>query len=245
MDSLQFLPECAKDWKEELMSLRFWGKKKEKEDRIAAGLDQLGERLFSIGEQLTRFTGQVAGIGEQAAGIGAQVNKLARIQYKTGQELQGKLDRVAAGMDSVQRWQFDHDVDADRLNVLEQQVEYLTMAIIGQLDDIDLVCDGLNGEGSETWRQLLRLWGDRLLAVLAGVGVYEADVVGRTFDPQLSEAIGAVARHIPAGGGESAGPIVPYEVVEVVKRGFYRNDGRLLRRAQVITLLEERLDEPK
>ncbi|MFZ5651840.1 MAG: nucleotide exchange factor GrpE [Bacillota bacterium] len=220
----------------------FWGKKGKIEE-IAGGLDHMGKQLTCIGEQVARIAGQLAGVGEQSAEIGSQVNKLARIQYKTGQEIMGKLDRLAAGMDLVQRWQSDHDAGASRLNVMEHQIEYLTGVIIGQLDDIDFVCAGLQGEGRENWRKLLRPWGDRLLAALAEVGVYEVDVIGRTFDPQLAESIGAVARDSSAGGGETSGPRVPYEVVEVVKRGFVLSDGRLLRKAQVITVREDCTDE--
>jgi len=35
---------------------------------------------------------------------------------------------------------------------------------------------------------------------------------------------------------------LPYEVAEVVKRGFIDNDGRLLRKAQVITYEEDDIE---
>jgi len=223
------------------MNFKFW-EKKGKIEEIADATDQLRQQLTKIGEQVTGITAQVAGNGEQAVEVGVQVNKLARIQYKTGQEMLGKLDRLAAGMETVQCWQADHAVDVARLNAVEQQNRYLTEVLIRWLDDIDFACAGLRGQDQERWGQLLEQWGNQLLAALAEIGVHEINLLGRTFNPQWAESISTVARGASAGDREI---LVPYEVAEVIKRGFVHSDGRLLRKGQVITIREDCTSDQK
>ncbi len=206
------------------MNLKFW-MKRPKTDEFAGNTDQLREQLSQL--------------GEQSAEIGVQMNKLVRIQYKTGQEILAKIDRITAGMDAVQRWQTDQEVNVARLNEMERQIDFLTGILVRWLDDIDYVCAGLQGEDQGRWRQLLEQWGGQLLTALAEVGVREMDLLGRTFNPQWAESIGTVARDPSGVDGEITRLLVPYEVVSVIKRGFVYSDGRLLRKAQVISIQED------
>ena len=180
-------------------------------------------------------------LNEQLNQIGEQVNKLARLQYKTGQELQSKMERLNTGLEAVEQRQITYDRDLKNLNILKNQVEYLTEVLINRLDDIDLLYAQLKGEGQETWQKLLEQWAFQLLEALGQIGICELNLTGSSFNSRLAESIGTVNRNtvftesLETGDGTAA---VPYQIVEVVKRGFIYNDGRLLRKAQVITLQE-------
>ncbi|MEW6663167.1 MAG: nucleotide exchange factor GrpE [Bacillota bacterium] len=182
---------------------------------------------------------EISGNREQVAEIEAVLNKLARVQYKTGQDIQGKLDRLTATTEAMRQWQAAHEIDKDRLESLERQVAYLVETLIAWLDDIDLVLSRLQGE-RQTWGALLEQWATQLVRALAATGIRELDLLGRSFQPQWAEAIGAVNRSgLPAAEDGRTREYVPYEVLQVIKRGFATEDGRLLRKAQVITLKEE------
>ena len=222
------------------MNWKFWTKGEKADDQ--AVIKQLYEQVNRIGECLIQVSAQVTGNSTQLNEIGGQVNKVARIQYKTGQDMQNKLERLSSGMDDLQHWQAAHDVNVARLNILEQQIENIAESLIHWLDDIDLVCSRLQGEEQEMWRQLLQQWARQILGLLTEAGIRELDVIGRSFDPRWAESISTAARNpamVSSSDCEEANPFVPYQVVEVIKRGFALSDGRLLRKAQVITLQEE------
>lgn len=221
------------------MNWRFWTKRKAD---VQADIVQLREQLTLIGEYIARINERVAENGAQLADIGEHVHKVARIQYKTGQDVQSKLERLSMGMDALQQWQAANDVDRARLNMLESQIEHIAASLIHWLDDIDSVSFRLQGEEQDNWRQLLQQWSVQILAVLAESGILEIDALGRSFDPRCAEAISTEARPpevVYTSDGGKVRSLVPYQVMEVVRRGFMHSDGRLLRKAQVITLREE------
>ncbi len=216
----------------------FW--RKRKKDR--AIVEQLAEQSAQISQGLAFLTEELGGNRQQISEIEAAVNKLSRLQYKTSQDIQGKLERLTADIGSVQQWQAAHETDRDRLAKLERQVGYAAENLISWLDDIDLVLNGLQGD-SKTWGALLNQWAARLVYTLAEIGIREVDLLGHSFQPQWAESIGTVNRScLPAAEGGGATVYEPYAVVQIVKRGLMTEDGRLLRKAQVITLKEDELD---
>lgn len=224
----------------------FWKLWMKEKSYVQTSLEQLREQLSQVIDLLNHFSEEMKGNSEQVTGIAAQVSKVARLQYKTGQDLLGKLERLNAGVDDLQRRQDVYDVNEASYKTLELQINFLVEVFIHLLDDIDLVSSRLQGEGQEVWRHLLNQWARQILMALKETGIRELDILGHSFNPQLAEAIGAVDCDLAddgASGGENVRPLVPYEVVEVVKRGFAFNDGRLLRKAQVITRKEKVLDE--
>lgn len=91
-------------------------------------------------------------------------------------------------------------------------------------------------------RPLLEQWAGQIVIALARAGIHETEHLGRSFDPEWAESIGTAApvprEAIAVSGDGQDRSYVPYEVVEVVRRGFVGNDGRLLRKARVITVRE-------
>lgn len=83
------------------MNWKFWvSGKKTGEQAI---MEQLREQLSQIGECLVQVSTEMTGNTTQLAEIGEQVNKVARIQYKTSQDMQNKLERLNSGMDGLQQ----------------------------------------------------------------------------------------------------------------------------------------------
>jgi molecular chaperone GrpE (heat shock protein) len=205
-------------------------------------MEKMSGQLTKIDELAGLLSVQVTGIAGQATEIDAHLNRATRMQYRTGQETQEKLEHLSAGMDTVRQWQTSHDIDTARLDDLERQNNFLTEALMRWLDDIDHVHARLLGGEWETWRQLLERWAGQLLQTLADIGIYEINVLGAAFDPQWAESIGVAGRdQFPLNSSESENgrAYVPYEVVEVTRRGFAFSGGRLLRKAQVITIRED------
>ncbi|KKM09909.1 hypothetical protein SY88_17220, partial [Clostridiales bacterium PH28_bin88] len=70
----------------------FWQKRKKDQ----AILEHLAEQSAQVSEGIAVLREEISGNREQVAEIEAALNKLARVQYKTGQDIQGKLDRLTA-----------------------------------------------------------------------------------------------------------------------------------------------------
>lgn len=219
------------------LNWQFW--RKDKKDLLEQALQQLDE----VKQGLESLAEQASGNSEQMLEIVSTINKLARVQYKTGQDVQGRLGELSSAAEGIRQWQAAHEVDVAKLNLLGRRIDYLAEVIISWLDDIDLILDRL--EAQDTWRPLLDQWAAQLREALSKTGIYELQLLGCSFEPQLAEAIGTVSPSqsgLPRAGDTSAGPNVPYEIVKIVKRGFVAGDGRLIRKAQVITVKEEELN---
>ena len=206
---------------------------------------QLAEQSAQVNKGIAVLREEQSGTREQVIEIAPALNKLTRVQYKTGQDIQAKLDRLAATLEAGLAWQAAHEIDKDRLQLLERQVDYLAETLIACLDDIDLVSRRLQGE-EKAWGALLEQWATQLVRALAAAGIHELHLLRHSFQPQLAEAIGTISRFaLPPAEDGGTRDYVPYEVIKVIKRGFATEDGRLLRKAQVITLKEEETDAPE
>lgn len=211
------------------MGLLFWQRNRQSE------LDVAVSRIF---DQLKELKGDVAEIAagslKQREEVAGQLAKLARLQYKTGQDTQVKLEQLTQALAEVRQWQAEYRVKSEELNSLHGQREYLLNTLLCQLDDMDRACAGCKDKENNAWLLLLQQWQQRIISVLTEMGICEVDVLGKTFDPQVAECVGVVPG-IPASA-------VPYEVAEVVRRGFANSEGIILRKAQVITYGEDTHD---
>ena len=209
------------------MSWLFW--KRDRESEIDNAVSQLGSQLAEIKENIAKINERTANGLEQWEEFSGQLTKLTRIQYKGGQETHGKLEQLAQGIEKMQQWQ---NAEKESVHTLTRQREYLLDVLVCQLDEIDAAYAGLENREDHAWQSLLQQWAQRIIAAMAEVGIYEVDVVGKTFEPQVAEGVGVVPR-TPGTIGD-----VPYEVVQVIKRGLMNGEGNLLRKAQVITYQE-------
>ncbi|GAB6153646.1 hypothetical protein JCM17380_23960 [Desulfosporosinus burensis] len=205
-------------------------------------LAQMQELLTPINQHLTFINQQATDSSEQMVEMGDQLRKLGRLQYKSGQDVQGKLEGLSSRLETVQQWQEAYTIDKSRLDSLEQQIGQVSEMLLVWLDDLDLLSNSLREQGQDGWLKLLETWTSQVLQALQIHGVNEILVVGTSFDPKLAESIGTVVRQpVKANATEEDSlPVsLPYEVAEVVKRGFVNNDGILLRKAQVMTYQED------
>lgn len=232
------------------MNWRFWEVVKKQDERLSPAiineqlanmlgrLENLEAYLKDSQQQVYNIDGQLAQNADQLTETTTQLQKLARLHYKTGQETQGKLDKLITGMDEIQHWQGQYLENNNQLQLKDQQVALLTEAVIRQLDDLDYICQALKEDASNNWQQMFEQWAAQLVQALAKAGILEIDLYGKSFDPRLAEAIATVTREealkmCPDTGTEA---LLPYQVVKITRRGFITPQGRLLRKAQVITV---------
>lgn len=212
------------------MGWKFWSNHKN-------GMIRIDEQLTQVGQRLDMLCGQQSEGVKQTAELTEQLRKLGRLQYKTSQGWQGRLDELNAGLAAVRQWQAVYTVDKPRLDTLERQTEYLAEFLITWLDDLDLLTSHLHKQGQVAWHQLLDKWTLQVRQALELLGLQEIPVLGTSFDASIAECLGTVERPQNTGNRQDEKVIqlpIPYEVAEVVNRGFISRDGSLRRKAQVI-----------
>ena len=219
--------------------------KKDNSSEIAARMEQMEERLRQVNANVLEVSSGVAESLRQQAESSIQLTKLMRLQYKSGQETRGALEELSHGLLEVRQWQAQSGDFEARIDELGRQRQYAVDVLVAQLDDLDHVCAGLGSTVNETWLTVYQGWAQRVLSALAAMGIVEIEVLGQTFDPQIAEGVGVKDRpqkiEAPEMEEQGLGTThfhVPYEVAEVVKRGFSSAEGQLLRKAQVITYQE-------
>ncbi|TWH48770.1 nucleotide exchange factor GrpE [Sporomusa sp. KB1] len=208
------------------MNWFFWKSNNYKE--MDTRIEQLDESLQQIKNIMLAMSNTVTECWEQQEESRGQLTKLTRLQYKSGQETQSKLEQLAQGLLVVQQLV----AGEERAAALKQQHQYALEVLLRQLDDIDSVSAGLIHTEDNAWQPLFKEWAQRIITALAEMGIYEIPVLGKVFDPQMAVGVSSVIR--PA----ELATVTPYEVAEVVKRGFITGEGQLLRKAQVITYQE-------
>lgn len=178
-------------------------------------------------------------LAEQCQGLAEQVTKLSRLQYKTSKDMQGKVDVLQDSISSLQTRQ-NNDNDEKDLHIIrtETNIEEVANSLIRWLDDLDLVCSNIIGEEQEEWKKILKQWSNQISEQLECLGIIELQVIGTSFDPTLAESIGTTSKNKADTKYKEIAvqTDIPYQIVEVLKRGFIRKNGALLRKAQVITL---------
>lgn len=178
-----------------------------------------------INEQFDVRFSMINELSHQINDIHAQVMKLTRLQYKATQNMQGQLEQITSQIECLQQTQ--NEANTDELNALiERNIRWL--------DDMDQLNAQL--QDGDAWKPILQAWTDQLLASLKENGIVEIDVLGKQFNPQLAESIGTrSALHTST----DEASYIPYQTLEVIRRGFIHRDGRMLRKAQVLTLSPE------
>lgn len=211
-------------------------------EQLRQQMDQLTNQVRSLKQALDQQNQTLASIIEaqekqlqQQQELQAQTAKSAQLQYRWTQQQNNLLEAI-----------------------LEQQEEADTHAeLLGQsiaahvqlLDDVSTAMRHLqaqSGSGTDqtnanqAWTGVLRQWQQRLHSTLEQLNVEPLDPVGQIFDAKLAEAGGTVspseAAEYFAHHAQSAP--APYTIVETLRLG-YRWNGRILRKALVVTVNEE------
>ncbi|MEC9281708.1 MAG: nucleotide exchange factor GrpE [Bdellovibrionota bacterium] len=123
------------------------------------------------------------------------------------------------------------DFDNYRKKVIEERsswkkygAEGVLRQIIGVLDNFDLaLMTEVNPENLQSFHEGVKMIRAEMGSSLGTAGVQEIEVMGKAFDPQVHEALGA----------EESSEVEDGHVLRVFKRGYKLHD-RILRPAQVI-----------
>lgn len=180
-------------------------------------------------------------LAEKADAVGEQLQKLARWQYKSAQDVQTRFEQLRQTLDQYRQEQEERQKLQQQTAVLEQQLLSTARTLMRWIDDLDHLISGLSQQEGENWVDIFRQWSAQLLDALAAMNIHELEAVDRSFDPTFMEAAGTVSEN-----DEYAGPgriIVPYQVVSVVRRGFRLGRNTVLRKAQVITYQSSKTQE--
>lgn len=190
----------------------FWNKKDKKRD---LELEQLQEQMTDMDAKMTNVT--------------ELITKLTRVQFKTSKTTEEKLTNLETEL----------SIQDQRDALLQENQQYKRWQdssienTLQLLDEIDHVLSGIN-DNDQVWYNLLEKWSRDLLGGLEKVGVFQMNILGKSFNPEVSESVKAVEKD-----SLNVTPIVPYQVIEVLKRGFTNTNGELTRKAHVITVRED------
>jgi molecular chaperone GrpE (heat shock protein) len=171
--------------------------------------------------ELTHLKNQVDVIHNQMVEMDQQLQKLMRLQYKSGKGLEEKLDQLTLIV---------NDNQEKKPEVHSQAIERL----IQQIDDMDMVYSNLT-RASE-WAELIKKWTSSLIESLSELGVHQCVQPGDLFDPARADAV----ETIPFEEGIIRS-LKPFQIAEIYKRGFIDSSNKqIIRKAQVVTVKENR-----
>jgi molecular chaperone GrpE (heat shock protein) len=226
----------------ENMKWNFWSKGNKTQEKC---FSQLSTQITSMNESVSTTTIQMTQSLEQLTEIRSQIQKVARLQYKTGQDASEKLEQLRIDLDAVQKKQSIQQTNEIRIQELEYMITETANSLIKLLDDIDMLSDKLSGKEMESWQALLQQWSSQIILILQKTGIWEIELLGHTFKPQYAEAIGTMTQNDfikleNLNNIKNYRQQEPYTVIKVIKRGYLYAGGQLLRKAQVITLQEEK-----
>jgi molecular chaperone GrpE (heat shock protein) len=212
---------------ERIVNWKFWKQQKSLEDdRFDTISDSLKQLLAAINAQpFERLEVQVTENTEL-------INRLSRLQYKMGQELINKVTPIYENLGDVTEFCQKGQMSTE-LAIRENRNRILVSALIDSIDTIDGVLQNTRGNIPDEWQAFLNTIQGSELDGLAKVGVRELELLGSTFNPIFAEAVEVRAI---AELAEQNKARQPYEVIEVLRRGFIDGEGKVIRKAQVITL---------
>ncbi|UOQ83602.1 nucleotide exchange factor GrpE [Gracilibacillus salinarum] len=194
------------------MNWQFWRKNSDEKENKHDELERLQQQVDELQEHVLKVTDQL--------------KKLSRHQVKTSKNIEEKLDNLP----SVLSIQTERDKLSNENNQYQHRQKQQIESHLAMIDEMDHVSSGIK-EADKQWEEMLKHWIQTMLTDLKNIGVYEVEVLGKGFDPQLAESMQTVAKSELA-----STPSVPYQVVEVLKRGFVNEQGKVIRKAQVITV---------
>lgn len=205
------------------MNWKFWSNKKSEKDQA----------LESLVREVSLMNGKLSIMEENNQEL---IQKSLRLQYKYFHDIIKGIEQLNNRFDKTSDFNEKYTEILRHNENLQKDKDYIIERYIQLLDDIDLIFDNINMGGQEYWIQLLKNWKTQILKSLELVGLYEIDILGKSFDPNISEAISTEKREINKA-------YKPYEIVKILQRGFILEDGTLLRKANVVTVEEEIIKE--
>jgi molecular chaperone GrpE len=155
---------------------------------------------------------------EQWEEVSRTLARLGKQQLRANQSVEFLEGQLADAKERAD----EHRREAARLREEARQNAQTLLDLVDTLDDLAVFARQLR---DERWIAHAERMLAKALRVFGQLGLAEIPALGEAFDPKEHEAAQSVER---------AADQRPYEVVEVIQRGF-RYNGQVLRRAQVIT----------
>ena len=219
------------------MSWKFWERRKEAATNqslkiLVEQISLINKKFNLIEEHFQDHSDRLKNMDQSIDSNEDLIQKSLRLQYKSYQETLKILEQTNNIFNKISEDDKMYIEIEKENNILTREKEYMLEKYILWLDDIDLIYDNLNEEGQEYWVGLLENWQKQISKSLEVVGVYEVDILGKTFNSAIAEAVSTRKR-------EDNKDDIPYQVVNVLQRGYMFKDGTLLRKAKVITIEEE------
>lgn len=154
--------------------------------------------------------------------VSQALTKLARQQFKASQLAEHALEQLRADLEQTRALSDERRREIERWKLDAEETRVRLIEALDALDDLLVMA---RQREDEFWMGRLTRLESRFSTLLQTFGVTELPGVGHAFDEYLHEVLEVT--DAPAGAQ-------PHTVAEQVKKG-YRYDGRVLRRAQVIT----------
>lgn len=194
-------------------------------------------------DAIKKLTEQNNQLQEQNIQLAEQVTKLSRVQYKTGKYIQTKIDDLCDMI--IKKEEEGYSDLQGQLMQVQAQLEEIIYFLIQRLDELDLISAHSVDSEQQVWLDMVKQWTKQILQQLARLGVLELQVLHTSFDPTIAESIGTISLQDAKLKYQNAKLQVgmPYQIVEVSKRGFVLEKGNLLRKAQVITIEKENFND--
>lgn len=225
----------------------FWKKRKSSKqmiEELKGEIIHLEEEHMSIVSSLEKINESIYTISNQLSQSTEKIDKGSRLQYRSTNDIMGKLKKIDNGIKGIQDFQARNGFELKQKEGLIKDKNLLIQVLLKMIDDIDVACDKEIDEHNDNWYKLHKIWQKQIMGVLESIGIREIKVLGNSFDHLLAEAIETMALEEIEDSNRTfqiKEEYVPFEVIKVIRRGFMLYDGSLVRKAQVITLKEERV----
>ncbi|HET7459617.1 MAG TPA: nucleotide exchange factor GrpE [Longimicrobium sp.] len=184
---------------------------------------------FSPRDEIARLTAidldGAADDGPPDDGVAGQWDEVTRNLARLGKQqlrINQTVELLETQLAEARERGDEHRREAGRLREQAAATARKLLELVDTLDDVAVLARQI---GDPKWLAHLERFITRALRVLEQVGLTEIPALGEAFDAEEHDALDTAERH-----GDQA----PYQVVQVIRRGF-RYNGAVLRRAEVIT----------
>lgn len=222
------------------MDWKFWRNKKSVKNQVLESLMRevslMNGKLSSMEGHLEKYNDKLHVTNEYLDNNQELIQKSLRLQYKYFQDILKEIEQLNNKIDKTSTYSEKYIEILRHNENLSKEKDYIIERYIHLLDDLDLIYDNLNMGGQEYWIQLFGNWQNQILKSLELVGLYEIDILGKSFNSSVAESINTEKKEINK-------EYKPYEIVKILQRGFILEDGTLLRKAKVVTVEEEDIEE--
>lgn len=212
------------------MNWKFW---KQKECIQENKLEEITEKLDQLlaAKNETSNTGVADTLKENAE----QINRLSRLQYKNGQDLLKKMTPIYDTLGDLSNVCI-MGKESIKITTLENRQHALVVALLQSIDAIDIILLNQQEEISAEWEGFLSNIQKSELEGLQKTGIQEIHLVGSAFNSIFAESVDSVAFSQLENPKQN---YLPFEIIAVLKRGFVSDEGKVIRKAQVVTIRQK------